>query len=427
MKCTYSCNSVDHLMARRTFLGGMAGAGAAAGLGTLIQPAAAKQLAGQEKHVLVIFLAGGVSQLESWDPKPNTDTGGPFRAIPTSVTGVHISELLPHTAKQMHRMALVRGINTKENDHGKGHYAMEHGRKQMPGVQYPHLGAVAAKCLTAADNPLPGFVRITGGGGSVNSGDAAYLGPRYASVALGNGQPPQNTLRPAEVTTAADERRNDFRRRLNDRFASRRRTAETEAYTTSYEQALQLMERREIFDLSKEPARELERYGRHDFGKHCLLARRLIENGVTFVEVTHSNYDTHNENFNFHLEQLGEFDPTFAYLLDDLSQRGLLEKTLVVVMAEFGRTPRINHLFGRDHWGTAWSVALAGCGLKQGSVVGKTNANGTAVTDREVDHGHLFHTYLRAVGVKSGGNFTINDRPTPIADPARAAIDEILA
>ena len=126
------------------------------------------------------------------------------------------------------------------------------------------------------------------------------------------------------------------------------------------------MERRDVFDVTKEPARDLDRYGTHDFGRHCLLARRLLESGVTFVKVTHSNYDTHNENFDFHLEQVGEFDQSFSALLDDLAQRGRLEHTLVIVMSEFGRTPRINHLYGRDHWSAAWSVALAGAGNQAG-------------------------------------------------------------
>ena len=218
-----------------------------------------------------------------------------------------------------------------------------------------------------------------------------------------------------------------LRHHLNDRFARRRRTAETDAYTTTYEQALQLMERRDVFDVTKEPARDLDRYGTHDFGRHCLLARRLLESGVTFVKVTHSNYDTHNENFDFHLEQVGEFDQSFSALLDDLAQRGRLEHTLVIVMSEFGRTPRINHLYGRDHWSAAWSVALAGAGIKPGMVLGKTNANGTAVVDGQVHSGHLFHTYLRAVGLDPSEAFEVNGRAIQIADPTASAIKELLA
>ncbi|MEO1999195.1 MAG: DUF1501 domain-containing protein, partial [Planctomycetaceae bacterium] len=179
--------------------------------------------------------------------------------------------------------------------------------------------------------------------------DAAYLGPRFASVGV-NGKPPANSARPDTIKAEQDALRNAFRREANDRFALRRRTAQTDIYTQSYEQALQLMERRDVFDVSKEPDKEHEKYGKYDFGRHCLMARRLLEREISFVQVQHSNYDTHNENFNFHLEQLGEFDRSFAALVQDLHDRGLLKHTLIVVMSEFGRTPKINPRYGRDHW-----------------------------------------------------------------------------
>ncbi len=179
--------------------------------------------------------------------------------------------------------------------------------------------------------------------------------------------------------------------------------------------------------MSREPGHIRDKYGSHDFGRHCLLARRLLEAGVTCVKVTHSNYDTHHENFDFHIEQLGEFDRTFATLLDDLAQRGLLESTLVVVMSEFGRTPTINRNMGRDHWGTAWSVALAGCGIRGGCAIGRTNDNGTAVVERQVNGAHLFHTYFRALGLNPTRNHYHDGRPIPMADPQASAIQEILA
>jgi uncharacterized protein (DUF1501 family) len=428
MKCSYACHSPEHGIARRSFLGSLGlGIGGLAGFGGMIAPAAAKQLSAAQKRVLVVFLAGGVSQLETWDPKPKTKTGGPFAAIPTSVPGVHISELLPHCAQQMHRLSLVRSINTKENDHGKGKYCMTTGRRREPSTDYPHLGAVSSKLLAPESSPLPGFIQITADGSGSSRKDSAYLGPKYASMTLGNGKPPQNSIRPESLTPASDQARNAFRQQANDRFTQRRRTAMTDAYSYSYEQAAQLMERHELFDVSKEPAKELERYGEHDFGRHCLLARRLLEAGVTFVQVTHSNYDTHYENFEFHIEQLGEFDQPFATLLSDLADRGMLESTLVVVMSEFGRTPTINARYGRDHWGTAWSVALGGCRIQPGAVIGKTNELGTAVADRQVDHGHLFHTYLQAVGLNSSDTFDVDGRPMPVADPSASAIQELLA
>jgi Protein of unknown function (DUF1501) len=429
MKAPYACNSSEHQVARRQFLGDLAaGALGVAGFGGLVHPVAAGELKKAQKQVLVIWLGGGVSQLETWDPKPRTDTGGPFRAIPTSVPSIHISELLPYTARQMHRLALIRGINTTEDDHGKGAYIMHTGRRQEPAVAYPHLGSVCAKLLAPKDLPLPGYIHITPkGAGGFDKQVAGFLGPKYASVTLADGKPPANLLRPASSGDASERQQVALRERLNSRFTEGHRTAETEVYTQSYEQALQLMERRRVFDISKEPPRDADRYGSHDFGRHCLLARRLLEAGVTFVKVTHSNYDTHHENFDFHIEQLGEFDRTFAALLDDLAERGMLEQTLVIVMSEFGRTPTINRNYGRDHWSKAWSVALAGCGVKAGALVGKTNANGTAVTDREVNGGHLFQTYFRALGLNPDRNHYVDQRPIPMSDPKAAPIKEVLA
>lgn len=431
MECRYACGSNDHRLARRQFLGAMtagtfaAGASLPGGLSYLAQAAAAESLLKQQKRVLLVNMAGGLSQLESWDPKPGTPTGGPFRAIPTAVPGTHICELLPETAKQMHRLAIVRSVDTSEDDHGKGHYMMFTGRRQNAGGDYPRIGAVAAKALAPEASGLPGHIQITAGGGG-RTNDAAYLGPKYAGVILGNGQPPQNSALPDAVSSMAEKQRQDLRRSINERFLTRRRTAMTDAYTYSYEQAQQLMAQREIFDVTKESDQDRAKYGKHDFGRHCLLARRLLENGITFVQVTHTNYDTHNENFNFHLEQLSEWDTPFATLVNDLGDRGMLDSTLIVVLSEFGRTPRINHLYGRDHWGKAWSVLLGGCGIIPGAVIGKTNKDGTEVTDAKADHANLFHTYLRAVGVDTSGSFDIDGRSMPVADPASKAIKEIL-
>lgn len=421
--CNYFCGTTAHALSRRGFLG----AAAALGLGGFANAAAARELTKQHKRVLVVFLAGGVSQLETWDPKPNTETGGPFKTIATSVPGTHICELLPHTAKHMHRMAIVRGLNSQNPDHGIGERIMLTGRKPEPGIEYPHIGAVSAKVLGNSTG-LPGNIQILpNGGGGFGKSDATFLGPKFGAVSLGNGKPPADLARPAGITDAADRQREEFRKKLNDRFAKSRKSAATDAYTESFEQAERVFRQSDVFDVSKEDTKIADRYGRHDFGRHLLLARRLLEAGVSYVKVSHSNYDTHHENFDFHIEQLGEFDRPFATLLEDLHERGMLETTLVVVMSEMGRTPNINHLYGRDHWSAAWSVALAGAGIKGGAVVGKTNAKGTAVTEREVYSAHLFHTYMRAVGVDPTKNFYPNDRPVPIADPKAAAIDEILA
>lgn len=422
-KCHYACGSNEHLLARRQFLGTLTGGFVVGGLGAFTQGVASEQLRSNQMRVLTVFLKGGVSQLESWDPKPKTDTGGPFRAIPTAVPGIHISELLPKTAQHMDKLSLVRSINSKNGDHGKGSYQMQYGRNEMPGIDLPHLGSVCAKSLERPNSPLPGFIRVQGGG---RGKDSAYLGPRYSSIGV-DGNPPPNSARASSLTADVDQARQNLRRKMNEQFHSRRRTAETDVYAQSYEQALQLMEKRDVFDLQREDAKEHARYGKHDFGRHCLMARRLLENDIPFVQISHTNYDTHNENFNFHLEQMGEFDTPFATLISDLSERGLLESTLVVVMSEFGRTPRINTRYGRDHWGTAWSICLGGARVQPGAVIGKTNANGTEVIDREVDHGHLFHTYLSAVGVNSMGHFNLGGREVPLADPSKSPISELIS
>jgi hypothetical protein len=429
MKIHYACQSSEHGIARRQFLGAMAALGSGlvtGGLGFFSSPLVAQELKSQQKRIVVFNMHGGLSQLESWDPKPGTDTGGPFLSIPTSVPGIHISELLPETAKQMQHLCLVRGVNTAEDDHGKGAYMMLTGRRQTPSGNHPQIGAVAAKALTPADSSLPGHILITPGGSGGRGNDSAYLGPKYSSIYLGNGNPPQNTTRPENIAEASDAARQDLRRRINDRFLNRRRTAVTEAFTYSYEQAQQLMRQRDVFDVTKEPPQDAERYGNYDFGRHCLLARRLLEQGITFVQLSHSNYDTHNENFNFHIEQMGEFDRAFACFVSDLAARGMLDSTLIVVLSEFGRTPNINQYYGRDHWSKAWSVCLAGCRIPRGHAYGKTNDNGTEVIEGQVDHGSLFHTYLQAAGVDSTGTFAIDGRDMPIADPAASAVSQLL-
>jgi hypothetical protein len=370
---------------------------------------------------------GGLSQLESWDPKPGTETGGPFRAIPTSVPGLHISELLPKTASQMHHLCVVRGVNTSEDDHAKGAFMMLTGRRMEPAASYPEIGAVAARTLSPEESSMPGHIRIVPWGGGGRGNDSAYLGPKYSSIYLGNGNPPQYTVRPEGIDDSCEKRRHAFREQADTAFLSHHRSAMTDAFLNSYDSAEQLMQKRDVFDVQKESDKDHDRYGRNDFGRHCLLARRLLQNDVPFVQVSHSNYDTHNENFDFHHELVRQFDGPFATLISDLNTLGLLESTLVVVLSEFGRTPNINSLMGRDHWSKAWSIVMGGAGVAPGAVYGQTNANGTEVVDGQVDHGQLFHTYLQAVGVDSTQNVNVGGRELPLADPATEAIWSILA
>jgi hypothetical protein len=422
LEARYACQTADHRLSRRMFLGA-----SALGVCGLASQSAATELKKSEKRVLVIFLAGGLSQFESWDPKPGTEHGGPFGTIQTAVPGTIISELLPHTAKQMKRIALIRSLNSLINDHSAGFTIMQTGRKPEAAMDYPYLGSIAAKLLPKNPDGLPGYMHIFPKSVGHSKVDAAFLGPAFNPIAIVDGKPPENLLRPDSLTADADQSRDALRKKLTDRFARSRRSAATEAYGESFNQAEKIYRKAGIFEVSKEPAKLAEKYGQHDFGRHMLLARRLLESGINYVKVTHSNYDTHHENFDFHIEQLGEFDRTFATLLDDLADRGMLESTLVIVMSEMGRTPKINEGFGRDHWAKCWSVALAGCGIKGGVVHGKTNATGTEVAKDEVLPSHLFHTYLRALGIDSTKNFYPNDRPIPYAEATAGPIQEVLA
>ncbi|MAR08833.1 MAG: hypothetical protein CL681_20040 [Blastopirellula sp.] len=419
MRRNRGCNAADHLIARRGFLAGSMGATLA--LPNLVQAAGSPDVAGGHKRILQIYLQGGVSQFESWDPKPGTLHGGPFRAIETSVPGIHISELLPHTAKQMHHLSLVRSINLKTNDHGVGRKLMERGRRQEG---YPYIGSVAAKYLGPKQNPLPGYIHISTRG--LTDVTDAFLGPKYAQLKLEGVKPPSNIAKPEEMTEKDYARRDLFRVTVNNRFARRGQRSLVDVYNGAFDQAQQLMARRSLFE-TEAAAQDLQRYGDHFFARNCIFARSLLEHGATCVKITHHGYDTHAENFNFHLEQLGEFDRPFATLLTDLHDRGLLESTLVMVMSEFGRTPKVNRMYGRDHWGASLSIALGGCGIKPGVVVGKTNDTGTEVADREVDGGHLFHTYFRALGVDTTQTHDVPGSVIPIGDPAAAPIQELLA
>jgi hypothetical protein len=397
------------------------------GLGSLTKGFAADQMAAKRKKILVFNMLGGLSQLESWDPKPGTTTGGPFRAIPTSVPGIHISELLPQTAKQMHHLCIMRGVNTSEDDHGKGAYMMMTGRRETPASDYPQLGAVAARSLGDESSSLPGHIRIVPSGGGGRGNDAAYLGPKYSSISLGNGDPPQHTVLPDQIDADSEGRRQDFRQLCDQTFLTRHRSAMTDAFLNSHDQAKQLMRKRDVFDVAKESAADHDRYGKDDFGRHCLLARRLLQNDIPFVQVTQSNYDTHNENFDFHHELVPQFDAPFAALISDLHTLGLLDETLVVVLSEFGRTPNINLYMGRDHWSRAWSVVMGGAGVVRGAAFGATNETGTEVVDGQVDHGQLFHTYLQAVGIDSTTSIAVAGRQLPLADPATEPVWDVLA
>lgn len=418
------CTPADHAVTRRRFLG----SAGAAGIAALANPVVAQELKKRRRQVLFVWLDGGMSQLESWDPKPNTPFGGPLRAIPTSVPGVHISETLPNCARVMKHLALVRSVSTQDNSHSAGVDRINRGDPKNRGVTYPFLGSAVAKLVGPGDSGLPPYIWVKPMSGGFVYKDAGFLGPKYGALALGDGQPPENLLRPDALTADADAERNDLRKLLDTNYARDRRPELTEANSYAYEMAAQLQKKVALFDLSKLPKKDQERYGTHDLGRHLLLARRLLEEGVTFVKVTSYGWDSHGDHFNQALSQHPKFDKPFAAIVEDLADRGMLDDVLVIACAEFGRTPRINGHIGRDHWPEAWSVAMAGRGIKRGVVAGRTNDKGTDVATDPVDIGGLFHTWFRALGIDPDETQYGNaGQPLPIAHEDMKPVTEVLS
>jgi hypothetical protein len=398
---SYACGGHDHALSRRRFLG-MAGA---AGLGSLLSPSVARAAKRRQRQVLFIWLDGGLSQLESWDPKPGTDFGGPFRAIPTSVPGTRISELWPHTAKRVHQLAIVRSMSTQDESHSLGVPRMLRGDPVNRGVDYPYLGSAVAKLSGPPENGLPPYVWIKPGSSGFIASHAGILGSKYGALALGDGRPPVHIHRPDGVTEETDAARQDLRRKADARFREGRSDSEVDAWESCYDTAEKLMKRKELFDESRLPRKDVERYGSHPLGRHLLQARTLVEAGVLFTQVTSYHWDTHCDNFAMHRQLVPQIDRPFAALMDDLGERGLLDHVLVVLMSEFGRTPKINQRWGRDHWPESWSLVLAGAGIKKGVVAGKTSPDGAFVDESPYDVGHLFHTVFRSIGIKPDDHY----------------------
>lgn len=425
---TFACHSPEHDLSRRQMLGTLAGGAIGSlGIGSLFSPAMAAEAKKQGKQVLFIWLDGGMSQLETWDPKPQTEFGGPFRAIPTSVPGVQFCELVPETAKRMDKLAVIRSMSTKDNSHSTGVARVQRGDPKNRGVDYPFFGSALAKLLPP-ENGLPPYMHIKPGRGGFQWQDAGFLGARYGALTLGEGKPPVHIVRPAEIDDPRDDSRNALRRKLNSPFRQTHREADIAAYESSYDMAEQLMTRKDLFDESGVTPADVARYGTHPLGRHLLQARRLLEAGVQFVKVTSFHWDTHGDNFNMHRQMVPQIDRPFAAIIDDLHERGMLDHVLVVLMSEFGRTPKINSRIGRDHWPEAWSVVLAGTGIKRGVVVGRTTPNGAFCDGAQYDCGHLFHTLFTAMGIDpTKTEYVNNGQPLPIAHDEQSPIAEVLA
>ena len=420
------CTPAEHAISRRKLFGAAAASTLGlGGLGGLVRPSIAKRLQSDQKQVLFIWIDGGMSQLESWDPKPNTQFGGPFRSIQTSIPGVRISELMPRTAQIMHLLAVDRGVRTQDNSHSAGVGRVNRGDPKDRGITYPYFGSAVAKLLGPGESGLPPYVWVKPGSGGFKFKDAGFLGPQYGALAIGEGQAPDKLLLQEDINSKRDDMRNKLRLLADQRFAKTRSSNATEAQGFVFDTARTLMRRSDLF----EPAhpKDKERYGDTPFGRDMLLGKKMIEAGVTFVKVNSYGWDTHGDIFNGHASLMPRFDQAFASLVTDLHESGMLDHVLVIAMSEFGRTPRINGHVGRDHWPEAWSIAMTGRGIRRGAVIGKTNNLGTFVDSDEHDIGAFFHTWFHALGIDSKHEEYVNDgQPLPIAHDDMAPIRELL-
>jgi len=417
---------------RRGFLAG-AGGGAAAlaadmsAVNLLRGPALAGELKRQNKRVILLWLAGGASQFETWDPKPGVKTGGPFRAIPTNVPGIHVSELLPQLATRMQHTAIIRSLNTRIADHGTAAELMECGRRNDPGLRFPDLGAIVARELGRLESRVPDYVSLYTSTEGRRKGTSGFLGARYSPMFLSESMTPPNILRPEAISAADHQDRAALRDALARRFTAERRSHAVDSHMSAYDRVQGLMASAELFDVTREPASVRDRYGPTQFGEQCLIARRLVEAGVPFVKVARAWWDSHGQNFETHRELCADLDNCMSALLDDLAQRGLLDDTLVITLGEFGRTPGINASLGRDHFANAWSCSLSGSGIRGGVAYGRTDPEGHAVVDGEVSAGDLFATLLAALGIDHEHEYMVGARPIPLADFGSRPVLEVLA
>jgi hypothetical protein len=404
----------------------------------------------RKRSVILLWMSGGPSQMDTFDLKPGHANGGPFKEIATKVPGIRISEHLPRLATHLDMIALVRSVRSKEADHGLATYLGHTGYPARGPIQYPTLGSVVAKEIGPTDAALPNFVSIAPFRLFSPAAHApGFLGPRYAPLTVGESnayipRPPTegeaNALQVEDLSPARALAREHAAARLRlmqetqADFLSGRPDPAVQSHKTAYERAVRLMgaEGAKVLRLDGEPAQLRDAYGRNLFGQGCLLARRLVEHGVPFVEVTlggpgGAGWDTHVNNFDAVKELSGTLDSAWSSLLADLKQRSLLDRTLVVWMGEFGRTPKINGNNGRDHFPYAWTAALAGGGIKGGQVVGKTSADGSTVEERPVAVPDLLATIYQTLGIDpSLQNISNTGRPISLLEKSAQPIAELL-
>jgi uncharacterized protein (DUF1501 family) len=400
----------------------------------------------RKRSCILLWMSGGPSQLDTFDLKSGHANGGPFKPIDSSVPGIQISEHFPKVAQLMDHLAIVRSLNSKEGDHGRATYLLRTGYVPQGPIQYPTLGALVSKELGEDTAELPNFVSIAPFRAlNQNAFGSGFLGPRYAPLIVGETgfapvqqgrAAPDQALKVQDLSASADvgKERTDARidqlQQVQHDFLANHPDLPALSHQDAYERAVRLMRTAaaKAFALDEEKPAVRDAYGRNLFGQGCLLARRLVERQVPFIEVTLNGWDTHQNNAGQVRNLCETVDPAWAALMNDLKDRGMLETTLIVWMGEFGRTPKFGRPDGRDHWPNSFSAVLAGGGIKGGQVIGATSDDGATIKDRPVAVPEFLATICQALGIDhQKQNLSNVGRPIRIVAPGARAIEDALA
>ncbi len=365
---------------------------------------------GKAKSCILLWMNGGPSHLDTFDPKPGTRNGGPFKSIKTRVPGIEICEHLPGLADVADKMCILRGMVSKEGNHQRAQYLMHTGYAPNPTITHPSLGSWVNEELGLQTSDIPNFVSISG-----PSIGAGFLGVQNGPFVVQNpAQPPVNINYAPNINEERFDRRQSALANLESQFALETGDLKVKGRQAVYAKAVRMMKSPKLkaFDISDEPEAVKAAYGTGSFGQGCLMARRLVESGVKFVEVVLDGWDTHQDNFNRTSKLMGQVDPGFSMLIKDLAERNLLDSTLIIWMGEFGRTPVINGNEGRDHFPSAWNAVMAGGGVRKGIVHGQTDSDGMKVVENPIAVPNFFATVSSLLGMNPEKSFM-----TPVGRP----------
>jgi hypothetical protein len=408
-------------MNRRHFLSHLNGTIALTSSTVLLQNsilANAEKLKKQNKSTILLWMSGGPSTIDIWDLKPNSPSGGPFKPISTNVDGIQICEHLPLLSKNMDNLSIVRSMSTREADHGRGRYYMHTGYVPNPNVEYPSYGSVISHELlknTTNQIGIPPFISI--GGASIGPG---FLGATYSPLVVDYNGTIRNLQSSVDYQTV--QRRLEVLSVIENKFIQEKRGELASDHAKMLNKTVDLMfgPHTQVLNISKEPQNIRDRYGNTSFGKGCLMARRLVEIGVPFIEVDMGGWDNHMDIFTTLPDKLSQMDIGMSALIEDLVSRGLYDNTTIIWMGEFGRTPDINKNAGRDHWARSWSAVVGGGKLNKGIVVGETDDDGKKVISEAYSSEDLMATILKSLDISLETTFTSkNGRPMKIANSGR--------